>query len=301
MKLKLNAALVTALALLVLAPSMGKHVYAEAWEANITIDTEGVVHVYMEMTARPGINEYALPVDPILASLVTRLNGSLIASFYVNGTLFVPAETPGTVNVEYIANVTVGKSGSSFTVRPGFTVTLTVTPNVILLSMPEGLVSSRVEDGNLVLVIEGPSTINYTISTVSTTTTAAPPPGAEQTTITTPTETTQAEGKPPTLLLAAVLAIVGGLAAAYFLMKKRGTSSSTVGLEEYLNSTDYMILRYLEKVGGTALQSVVQKELNLPKATLSRHVNKLARLGFIEVVREGKINRLILKKRPPEK
>lgn len=300
MKPKLKAVLVTALVLLMLAPAMSRHAYAEAWEANITIDTEGVVHVYMEMTARPGINEYALPVDPILASLVTRLNGSLIASFYVNGTLFVPAETPGTVTVEYIANVTVGKSGSSFTVRPGFTVTLTVMPNVILLSMPEGLVSSRVEDGNLVLVIEGPSTINYTISTVSTTT-AAPPPGAEQTTTTTLTETTEAKGKPPTLLLAAVLAIVGGLAAAYYLMKRRGTSSSTMGLEEYLNSTDYMILRYLEKVGGTALQSVVQKELNLPKATLSRHVNKLARLGFIEVVREGKINRLILKKKPPEK
>jgi len=36
--------------------------------------------------------------------------------------------------------------------------------------------------------------------------------------------------------------------------------------------------------------------LGLPKATSWRHVNKLAKLGYIEILREGKSNKLILKK-----
>ena len=40
--------------------------------------------------------------------------------------------------------------------------------------------------------------------------------------------------------------------------------------------------------------------LGLPKATLSRRVTKLARLGVIRVEREGKMNRLILEYRPWE-
>jgi len=81
-----------------------------------------------------------------------------------------------------------------------------------------------------------------------------------------------------------------------FKLKFKRKNEITIITSE-LDSTDKEILQKLNQLGGVSFQSQLQRKLGLPKATLWRHVNKLAKLGYLEIIREGKRNKLILKKK----
>jgi uncharacterized membrane protein len=66
-----------------------------------------------------------------------------------------------------------------------------------------------------------------------------------------------------------------------------------------IDEVDRRILEKLREHGGSMLQSQLLRETGLPKTTLWRHVQKLERMGLIEVVKEGRSNRLILRRLPP--
>jgi len=290
-------------------------------EAVIRIGPDGVARAYLRGTVDPGLNEVLLPAEPIIASIVARVNGSVVAAFYQNGTLFVPSPGPGVLEVEYIVNVRVEGAASWFNITADYPVIVEVAPNIILIGVPEGIADTRVEDGTLILLIQGPTTINYTITNITVNTTQAPqaPPPAPP----------AGEGDLARLAMVILVGLVAvgigvaGLALAYKTRGKPGPQPPEAGptaepqkpappqqagtggpeaggealaarLRRDLDSTDFAILRYLDESGGTAYQADVGRALGLPKATLSRRVAKLSRLGLIRVEREGKLNRLIL-------
>jgi uncharacterized membrane protein len=107
-------------------------------------------------------------------------------------------------------------------------------------------------------------------------------------------------------LAAGAVAVALGGAAALILLRRRGRGGRPSHVEaelvspESLDSTDRQILEALKRRGGEALQSELQRELDLPKSTLWRRLRRLESMGYIEVVREGKTNRVRLL-RDPEK
>jgi len=111
---------------------------------------------------------------------------------------------------------------------------------------------------------------------------------------------------------AALLAVAAAGGAVLLLRGRRGAAAAPVGgpggpggggaesavtvQPRGLDDVDRRILEKLREHGGSMLQSQLLRETGLPKTTLWRHVQKLEKMGYIEVVREGRSNRLVLKR-----
>ena len=306
--------------------------------AEVSIASDGVVEVKLEASVTPGLNEIPLPVEPVPTTILVEIDGTIIPPLYVEGVLYVPSEGEGVAKVSYIAKVEVTDGIVSFNVNPSGEVTLIVDPQVILLSLPEGITGYDIgSNGSLVIRFTGPSVIKFTLSQAVTT---PPPPTGEVTTTeatqqqTTMTETatpgSEGEGEetktpPPSptpqpattpttqgedgnrglLVIAALgalsLLVAGG--AVYLLLRSRGGRGGgeveTAILEPgELDQTDREIIEALKKAGGEVLQSELQRMLNMPKSTLWRRLRRLREMGYIDIVREGKTNRVKLLREP---
>ncbi len=282
----------------------------QSYSSEIIINDDGVVKVVINGTAVSGLNKYPAPVDPIISTMTAMLNGKEVASIYVNKTIYIATTANGTIQIQYIGNITSNDNYLEFNINNiGAPVKLIVSPNIVLLSIPSNIVSIRNIDGKLVMVIIPPATIKYTITKTSRTTT--PVPGGTATT-TQPQQTTSSPGSqsqttgqntaatpvqpiiPSTTIyiVAAIIALAVIGATIYYFKKVRASN-----IPDILDRTDKMILEEIKKAGGTIMQGELQKILGLPKATLWRRVKKLAQLGFLEITKEGNSNRLTLKKR----
>ena len=63
-----------------------------------------------------------------------------------------------------------------------------------------------------------------------------------------------------------------------------------------LNEVDNQIIEALKNFGGELYQSDLQRLLGIPKTTLWRHIRKLADMGIVEIVKEGRANKIKLLK-----
>lgn len=145
--------------------------------------------------------------------------------------------------------------------------------------------------------------------------TATQQPAATATVTATGATTTPRAGGVPATAVAAVVVAVAVAVAALLLRGRRGAApapsnggggpgslggggaeSAVTVQPRGLDEVDRRILEKLREHGGTMLQSQLLRETGLPKTTLWRHVQKLEKLGYIEVVREGRSNRLILRR-----
>ena len=57
-----------------------------------------------------------------------------------------------------------------------------------------------------------------------------------------------------------------------------------------LNTDEVKVLKYLMSRGKPVIQSVIGKELSIPKSTLFRIIKRLSELGLINVEKRGKYN-----------
>jgi len=245
----------------------------------MTIDPRGVVQVSMTASVEPGISSFECPVEPILATLSVSIDGDLAPAIHYNNSVIVVSDRSGCVTISYIANATIEDGEIHFWYGSTREATLVVPPNVVLTSLPEILIKAYVgDDRNLRLVFKGPCTISFVVGEWG----QAP---AAPTAL------------PPSYLLwyAVAALAVAALAALVALARKaarrvRGGLVSTA----YLDEVDKEILERIRKHGGEVVQSVLYKELDIPKATLWRHVKRLEKLGYVAVERVGRDNRVKL-------
>ncbi len=254
----------------------------------VYLKNDGVAIVELRGTAIEGMNEIPLPIEPVIPSIETYINNTLTPSIYVNGTLFIPSTGNGSLLIRYIANTTCTNGNLQLTINCSDVVELIIEPKIILLSLPEEIVGVDEVDNNLIIKLRGPTQIIYTI--------AAPPPTKPPEEEKPPPEVAPKPpsiwdyiSKPITLIILVAAAIIVVVVA---IMRKR---SSPAISKNAIDDIDRSIIDKLKKHGGTALQSEIQRELGIPKATLWRRVNKLAKLGYIEIIREGRSNKLVLK------
>lgn len=57
-----------------------------------------------------------------------------------------------------------------------------------------------------------------------------------------------------------------------------------------LNTDEVKVLKYLMSRGKPVIQSIIGKELNIPKSTLFRIIKRLSELGLVNVEKRGKYN-----------
>ncbi len=90
------------------------------------------------------------------------------------------------------------------------------------------------------------------------------------------------------------MAISIGVIIALLLRRKASMKSELESLE--LSPLDKDIINELSKSGGALLQSELQRRLRVPRTTLWRHIRKLERLGYVEGIKEGGYNKVVLKR-----
>lgn len=175
-------------------------IHAEAELTNVpvvTIGGDGVVTVEVKGYAEPGLNEYPAPVPAIPATIEARLDGEIVPAIYSNNSVFIATSTSGNVSIHYIADVAEVNGILAFNITYDGLVKLYVSPGVVLLDLPRGLVNATSSGGALILYVKGPSTVQYIVAAL------APAPAVTTTTAAT---TTQTETTPTTTTTATVTA-----------------------------------------------------------------------------------------------
>ncbi len=261
-------------------------------EITITITNEGTVVVDIKTYVDVGLFSLKAPAEPIIPTLKAYINNNETAIVYTNNTFYVPISEPGELEITYLVNTTFKDNIYSFKVYDvDVDVILIARPNIILLSIPSAIEQVRAEDSSLVIVFKPPTLIEYTISIKSIETVSE---ALSETLAQTPVnKDSWIAGFPREhiFIIALVIIALTTILVWGFVRRRKGLS-----LEE-LDETDKLILKTIKNYGGNIMQSQLQRSLGLPKATLWRRVNKLAKLGYLEIIKEGKSNRLVLKKK----
>ncbi len=265
---------------------------------HLTIDSDGIVYVEISSVAQEGLNEILLPTNPIVATVETYINNTLVPSVIINNTLYAFSEGKGIIRISYVAETVKAQEGFSFNITTNETISLTISNNIVLLTLPKNIVDLKMFNGNLTIVLQGPETISYVVAEKPPKTQPSPSPSPTTQTTITPTQPLE-----QTLWWIIPVAI-GGIIATILLMKAikkpKGPASAQLEFLEkpQLDEIDTAILKTLAERGGEMFQSELQKIIGVPKATFWRHVMRLAKEGFIEIRKHGKMNKLILKQTP---
>jgi uncharacterized membrane protein len=285
----------------------------------ITINSSGVVEAYLSLKTVEGLNEVRLPAEPIPETIEVRVSGEYVAAIYEGGALYFFSPAPGDAEITYTVNMSARDNVFSFDVGGGNLTRLRIPPQVILLTVPRNIEGMEYVEGDLVIEFYGPERIEYAVRagaapqptititrTEKSTKTAMPTTKTAGESITTTrtvsTRATESIEKPgaqlidPAILVGVVALAAIAIAAA--LAYSRSRSRRAPDEDRVLTRLDRMILEAIENAGGSILQGELQAILGLPKTTLWRHIRKLGKLGYIQIVKEGALNRLILLRKP---
>lgn len=285
----------------------------------VDIDSNGVVSVNVKLSLNEGLHEIVLPVEPIPITIAVVGDGEDLPLIYEEGRLYIYLDKPLNININYIANITIENNVFYLNIKTPDVIELRISKEVILLSWPEEkIIDISFAQGILTLWIKGPITINYAIKSPTTQTpktvivTTSPSPST--TTISThesPTSTTPAGVTTPTvtptptnelpismnlIAIVTIAASVSWVVVFYTLfIKKRKIGQSSI--LDTLGEVDIAIIKSLEARGGSAFQTELQNDVNVPKTTLWRHIKKLEKLGIVKVEKIGLQNKVVLIKK----
>ena len=245
---------------------------------------------------------------------IPPLNTSLTISYVIAEAVKPPQQTNQSQATETTSPVQANTTKQSPTITPTTTQTstqATTTPTTPSPAPPANTTSPPRETPTAIQEITTTPTTatqNQTIppttpppSTTSSptqpasTSVEAPPPN-------TPTTSHQG-GTTPLPVIFAVLALATAGAGLLFYARRGKPSPTGSAAPEpvetpprELDETDRLVLRALERAGGSTTQSRLQTLTGLPKTSLWRRVRRLEQWGYVRVVKEGKVNRVILER-----
>ena len=206
--------------LLLLAPQV--LVAAPTARAVVSIGEDGVAVVRMEVQLTEGLNEVPLPAEPV--ELTVEVVPAEVTWVRDGLTLYLLSPRNLTATVTYVANVTPVGGTLVLRVADGARVRLELHSRVVLLSVPESVLSyEKLQGGGVAVELLGPATVEYTVTPETATptpTTTAPAP-APTTPPTTPTPATTPAAVPATTWVAVVAVAVAVVAIALVLLTRR--------------------------------------------------------------------------------
>jgi hypothetical protein len=171
----MRLALIPIMALLALLPIAVTHyVLAQGpiQSVEIRVSEDGVATVTLVASVDAGVTAIELPVDPIAVTIDVNSSVSGVEWMLEDGYLYIASPSQSTVKVTYIANASVENGVITLSVRTNATVRLVLAPTILLLTLPENVVSTTtLPGGELEIIFRGPATISYTIAQPITTTT----------------------------------------------------------------------------------------------------------------------------------
>ena len=271
-----------------------------------------LVSINVTTTQSVALLNITLPVEPIAPTLtVQSANGSSIPAMLMGNNLIIPVFGNGTFMVKYVPSITQSPSGYLLmNISSPYIVSIFVSNDVLITHLPINLIINftKVNNGIILQLAPGNYSIGFIPETPTTHVTTQP-------TTSTTTNTTVGIGQttPQTVKRAApsmpqyvyyVIPIVIAAAVALliyaFVIRRRGPEVNPV-IVEGLNPTDREVIKALIEMGGEAYQADLQRKLNIPKATLWRAIKRLEATGYVQVIKEGRVNKVRLIRKPSDK
>lgn len=250
----------------------------------ILIGDDGVPRILLNGTLERDIEEILLPADPTPASVVVYVDGELRTPVVINNSVIISGRAGQGFTIEYIPEVDTSGEGVAFKYYSSYDSVLRVSNRIVLLSLPETILESFYDDdGGFNVKFRGLYEIRYVVAEEADQ--PEPPP---------------APPEPIPWSLVLILVAASAVALGYLAWRLRGSRHMDVDLEEagFLDETDHLILEALEEAGGEMYQSELMRRLGIPKTTLWRHIRRLEVLGYVEVLKEYRRNRIRLVRRP---
>jgi len=253
-----------------------------------------------------------LPVEPIGPTLtVQSANGTSIPAILIGNHLIIPAFSNGTFIIKYVPLITQTPSGYlAMNVSSPYVVNLFIGNSILLTHLPINLIVNftKVSNGIILQLAPGNYTIGFIsetpttgVTTTNTTTTIARTTNTTKTSTqstsnqTSPKVTKTTSSIPqyvyyvvPTVIIAAIVLLI-----YVFIIRHRGPEVNPI-IVEGLNPTDKEVIKALMEMGGEAYQADLQRKLNMPKATLWRAIRRLESAGYVQVIKEGRMNKIKL-------
>ena len=252
-----------------------------------------------------------LPVEPMGPTLtVQSANGTSVSAILIGNHLIIPAFGNGTFIIRYVPLITQIPSGYlAMNVSSPYVVNLFIGNSILLTHLPINLIVNftKVSNGIILQLAPGNYTIGFIsetpttgVTTTNTTTTIATTNTTKTSTQSTSNQTSPKVTKTtssipqyvyyvvPTVIIAAIVLLI-----YVFIIRHRGPEVNPI-IVEGLNPTDKEVIKALMEMGGEAYQADLQRKLNMPKATLWRAIRRLESAGYVQVIKEGRMNKIKL-------
>uniref|UniRef100_A0A7C5YWM7 Winged helix-turn-helix transcriptional regulator n=1 Tax=Ignisphaera aggregans TaxID=334771 RepID=A0A7C5YWM7_9CREN len=250
----------------------------------VSIDEYGTALVEIHMHLDNGLQIIELPIEPIPETIIAVANEKPIPIIYENNTLYLIVEESSTIEISYIANISIKDGIFHLIIKRNISAILKIPiASIILLTLPREIISYKEEDNTFILIIKGPQELRYTLRIPTTPIQTSPP--------STPISI-EGIGYIWIYILTIVIVASFGIIVIYLIKRRKSRV-----LTEMLSDIDLAIIKILETKGGMALQTELQDNINIPRTTLWRHIKKLEKLGIVKVEKIGLQNRIVLIKK----
>ncbi len=272
-----------------------------------------LVNINVTTTQSVALLNVTLPVEPLGPIIVKNASDSTVPALLIGDHLVIPVFGNGSFIIKYTPFVMTSPNGYLvMNVSSPYPIGLFISDNVLITKLPLNLITNftRVSNGIILQLAPG----NYSLGFIPEAPTA---PTITSNTTTTPTTTTNSTTgirnqtqvishvtpKPSIIsqyidyIIMIVIAATVVLLAYLFVIRRRGPNVEPV-IVEGLNPTDKEVLKALMDMGGEAYQADLQRKLNMPKATLWRAIRRLENAGYVQIIKEGRVNKIRLIKRP---
>jgi len=165
---------------------------------DVFINSYGVTSVVLYIDLDMGLNNITLPIAPIEESISISCDGHEPPFVYENGVLYIVSDRSCNAMVSYIANISYNNNIFTLDITTPYRVVLTISRNILLISMPNNIVSIEDKrDNNTIITFLGPSTIIYTILPTTSSLAITMPTTITQSVVSTTPITIQTETQTP--------------------------------------------------------------------------------------------------------
>jgi len=199
--------------------------------------------------------------------------------------LMSPTDEPISYSINYVSLVSRPVDTNSWVAQ-------LYVPVTTLFILPEGSVVKQVNpppreiykiDNRIALLVSpGNITISYVLLTVQ----PSSPPTTTQTQTTSPPPSTPITPRKTTTTYVIVTLIILVLAMMTYYLALRRKALKQSDIEAYLDDRDRAIINYL-KEKGSATPTELMEATGIPKSAFYRRINRLEKLGIIEIVDLG--------------
>ncbi|MCS7109091.1 MAG: hypothetical protein RMH77_00085 [Sulfolobales archaeon] len=188
---------------------------AQITALNIYIDNYGVTYVTQYVNITQGINSLEIPMRFIEGTINISCDGILLPWIRADvEELLITSNESCTATVTYIADVDIVGGIFTLNISNESIVKMVIEDRVLLLSVPENLLSAMKEGNRTAMTFKAPATLNYTIiepQNMTSPTTKTEPP----------TQTTQAAAQPLQLPIIILLIAITAITLILIAIKKK--------------------------------------------------------------------------------